>query len=220
MRAAIFANGDLGDPDVARTWVREGDLIIAADGGLRHALSLGVTPALLVGDLDSAPRELVQIAERRGAVIQRHPVHKDKTDLELALDLARERGADEVVVLGALGGRLDHALANIFSLAPLADSGMTIRIVDVGYELVAIKDSVTVSGAAGDVVSLLSITDRSEGVTTQGLEYAVQDARFDRGSSFGVSNVMTGDAATVSVTSGLLLLVHVSQVEDALEDEI
>jgi thiamine pyrophosphokinase len=221
MRAVVFANGDLGDEETARSRLREGDLIIAANGGVRHALSLGLAPALLVGDLDSAPRELVQIAERRGGEVIKHPTHKDKTDLELSLDLARERGAQEVLIFGALGGRLDHALANILSLAPATAPGMAISIVDVGYELMIVSDSATVTGQAGDVITLLAITDQVTGVSTDGLEYAASGATFERGSSLGVSNVMLGETAGVSVASGLLLLIHVSQIggEEANDED-
>jgi thiamine pyrophosphokinase len=213
MRAVVFANGDFADEETARSRLQEGDLVIAADGGVRHALSLGLVPALLVGDLDSAPRELVQIAERRGAEVIRHPRRKDKTDLELALDLSRERGAEEVLIFGALGGRLDHALANILALAPATTSGTAITIVDAGYELTIVSDSVCVKGQGGDTVTLLAITDEVNGVTTESLEYEVHDATFRRGSSLGVSNVMVGETAQVSVTEGLLLLVHVSQLD-------
>ncbi len=219
MRAVVFANGDLGDDESARSRLREGDLIIAADGGVRHALALGLSPALLVGDLDSAPRELVQIAERRGAEVIRHPRHKDKTDLELALDLARDRGADEVLIFGALGGRLDHALANILSLAPFADPAMRVQIVDAGYELTVVSDSATVTGHPGDVVTLLAISDIVKGVRTDGLEYAADGVTFQRGSSLGVSNVMLGGSARVSVGSGLLLLIHVCRIDDEQDIE-
>ncbi len=214
MRAVIFANGEVGDTEFARSQLEPNDLIVAVDGGLVYAISAGVTPAIIVGDLDSAPSELVQIAERRGAEILRHPVRKDQTDLELALDLPQIESADEIVVLGALGGRLDHALANILLLArDYNGTKPPIRLLAPGYELCVAGHRLTLIGSPGDLVTLIPISAQVTDISTDDLEYPLRGESLARGSSRGVSNVMTLSEATISRGEGILLVVHVSGAE-------
>ena len=98
MRAIIFANGDASDPDLVRRWTAQADLIIAADGGSRHALAAGVTPHVVIGDLDSlAEADRAQL-DRTGVPLIVFPTHKDYTDLELALRYALERHATEIII--------------------------------------------------------------------------------------------------------------------------
>lgn len=209
-RAVIFANGDISDGEFVLPLMCSDDLIVAADGGLSHALALGLRPSLLVGDMDSAPSELVQITRTRGVEIVEHPVRKDKTDLELALDAVQDWGIEEVLVFGALGGRLDHALGNILLAASDRRARMHIKLVESGYELAIVRDSLKVTGQVGDMVSLLALSDTVTGIQSENLEYALHDAQIERGSSLGVSNVMTGTEARVSVGDGVLLAVHVA----------
>ena len=217
--ALIFANGSLGGlamlPDPARF-----GLVIAADGGLRHALNAGLTPNVVVGDLDSAPSELLQLAERRGAEVIRHPVDKDKTDLELALDLAVERGYRGIVVVGALGGRIDHEMANVLLLASpryrdvnirlegAPDSGGSSPRASPDYDIRLVTDGASVDGEPGDILSLLPFAVEAQGVTLSGLRYPLVDGTLEQGSTRGMSNVMIEPVASVAVRSGTLLLIH------------
>lgn len=207
-KAVIFANGEIAESESVQALIRDGDMIIAADGGLRHVFGLGLRPNIVVGDLDSAANELVQLAQSRGAEIVEHPARKDKTDLELALEAAIDRGATDVVILGALGGRLDHALANILLLSTTTVSRLHVRIVEASTELIVVNDSTTIEGVPGDIVTLLALTDTVTGITIDGLEYPLTNGTLERGSSRGVSNVMTGEHAKVSVADGRLLAVH------------
>ena len=115
-RIVIFANGVLNQPDLLRARLRPTDHIFCADGGTRHALALGLTPEAIVGDLDSLPAKIVSQMERAGVTIHRHSVEKDYTDLELALALAVTNKPDEILLVTALGGRLDQMLANLLLL--------------------------------------------------------------------------------------------------------
>jgi thiamine pyrophosphokinase len=214
LRAVIFANGELASPEFAKASVMADDLIIAADGGLRHVFKLGLVPKILIGDLDSAPSELVQLARNRGADIRRHPAEKDQTDLELALDAAREAGATEIRIFAAAGGRIDHALANILSLANYTLAGIQLRMVDEEYEVAVVSDELHIVGRPGDIVSLLALSDRVTGITTHGLKYALTNGAIVRGSSLGVSNEMLTDRASLTLESGLLLVMRVSAYID------
>ena len=222
MKVVIVANGE-ANPEAVRDAVDGADLVVAADGGLRHLLAAGMSPGVVVGDFDSAPNELVQLARQRGAEIIQYPVAKDKTDLELALDLAVERGAHEVVVIGAIGGRIDHQLGNVLLLASPAFASVAVRIVDragaidrtctlepsSGHEILAITGRAEIRGRVGDVVSLLPLNGAVTGITTTGLLYPLTDEGLALGSSRGMSNVLTCDPATVRVGCGVLLAVHI-----------
>ncbi len=128
MRILLFANGDLPDPEAARARVRPDDYILCADGGAHHALALGLTPDRVIGDLDSLDPALLARLQAQGVSFEQHPVDKDATDLELALEAARQLGAEEVLLLGALGGRLDQQLANLALLASPAFAGLRLSL--------------------------------------------------------------------------------------------
>ncbi|MCL4368347.1 MAG: thiamine diphosphokinase, partial [Actinobacteria bacterium] len=109
----IFANGRLSDPLLDRSLLRPDDWILAADGGAVHCRELGVVPAAVIGDLDSTPADEIQRLQADGVQILRHPRRKDETDLELAITYASQAGADEVLILGAMGDRWDQTIANL-----------------------------------------------------------------------------------------------------------
>ena len=130
MRAIIFANGEFPDPTIAQDLLRPGDLVIAANGGTQHALAAGVIPDVIIGDLDSLSPEAQTRVEATGSRIIRFSPHKDETDLELALQYATHEGATEIVVLAALGGRLDQTIANLSLLAMPELNGIATRVVE------------------------------------------------------------------------------------------
>lgn len=215
MRAIIFANGEFAAwPD--RLEIRpDRDLIICADGGLTHCLAHGFSPAMVVGDLDSAdPDQLADLAEQGGEII-RHPARKDETDLELALALAKERGVEEVIVLGALGRRLDMTLANITLLADPAWQGLKVSLLDRSRQAYCLTGPgrTPLTGRPGGTVSLIPLSARVTGVTLIGLEYPLNDAVLTIGSSRGVSNVLIGDKAAVRIESGRVIIIVDSDSE-------
>jgi thiamine pyrophosphokinase len=210
MRAIIIAGGQLGrDLDLDR-WVRQGDWIIGADGGAAQAQSRGVIPEVVIGDMDSLSEDARAVLVASGSRFTEHPRAKDETDLELALAFAAEGGADEIVILGALGGRLDHTLANVLLLALPQLAGLTVRIVDgdQDVQLVQSGGTVQVEGGPGDVVSLLPLGGDAHGVRTRGLAWALDRDTLRLGFSRGVSNEMTDSHAQVDIQRGRLLVVH------------
>ncbi|MBE9508969.1 MAG: thiamine diphosphokinase [Chloroflexi bacterium] len=207
MRAIIFANGEFDDPESVRCLLRPDDLVIAADGGTRHALAVGVTPRAVIGDLDSlSPDNLAQI-EAAGARIQRSSARKDETDLELALQYAAREGASEIVILAALGGRLDQTLANLLLLALPELDGLDVRIVEGAQEAFLICKEALVVGQPGDTVSLIPLGGDAVGVTAEGLEWPLRDGTLRFGPARGVSNVLVKEQARVRVRRGSLLCV-------------
>lgn len=201
MKAVVVAHGEVDPADVAE--LAGADLIVAADGGALHLERWGVDPDVVIGDLDSLP-------EPPAGRTERHPVEKDKTDTELALERALLAGADEVVVLGALGGpRADHALANTLLLAR-DHGGAVVRLVRGPLRMRALRGGgrAALEGAAGGMVTLLAIGGDAAGVVTSGLRYPLRGETLALGSSRGVSNEIVAAGAEVSLGSGVLLIVE------------
>lgn len=136
-----------------------------------------------------------------------HPAAKDKTDTELALDYAVARGAREVELFGALGGRLDHLLANVALLTHARNRGVVMRVVDGDTTAFLAAARTAIPARRGDLVSLLPVSASVSGVTTAGLRYPLRKATLRRGSSLGVSNVATSGVPTVRVGRGQLCVV-------------
>lgn len=210
MRAIIIASGRPPDGKSLSHWVEPGDLIVGADGGAAQALAWGVTPHVVIGDMDSLPGEAQASLAAHGCEFIVHPRAKDETDLELALGYVLDLGVQEAVILGALGGRLDHTLANVLLLALPRFAAVQIRIVDGGEEALLVRDggAATVDGQPGDTLSLLPLGGDARGVTTAGLAWALDGDTLRFGSSRGVSNEMTASTARITVEHGCVLVVH------------
>ncbi|RLC97753.1 MAG: thiamine diphosphokinase, partial [Chloroflexi bacterium] len=182
-------------------------LIIAADGGTRHALAAGVIPHVVIGDLDSlSPADLAQVEAACARVIRFSP-RKDETDLELALLHAARAGVSEIVVLAALGGRLDQTIANVLLLSLPELDGLDVRIVEERQKVFLIHSAATITGRPGDTVSLIPLGGDAVGVTADGLEWPLCEETLRFGPARGVSNVLTAEQARVRVRRGMLLCV-------------
>lgn len=220
MRALIFANGDAPAGDVARQWLERDAMVIAADGGATNALAAGLAPDTVIGDLDSLPEALRADLERRGARFIVHPARKDEIDLELAVRYALERGATDIVIFSALGGRWDQSLANVLLLTLPALRNVPAQIVDRRQTLRAVHSGrpARIEGRAGDTLSLLAVGGDARGVTIEGCEYALSDALLPFGVTLGVSNALVESAARVSVMEGIVLAIH--RRDDAMSDDV
>lgn len=210
MRAIIIANGYVENSEASRAQTWSHDLVICADGGAQHALALGLIPDVVIGDLDSLDGDLWTRLESEGCQILVHPTRKDETDLELALRYAVDHEVDEILILGALGGRMDQTLANVLLLALPDLERVKTRIVAGDQEVFLIRDQDFIRGQIGDTVSLLPIAGDATGITTEGLEYRLQRGTLKFGPALGVSNALTAPVARVQVERGFLLCVHIS----------
>ncbi|MEW6287262.1 MAG: thiamine diphosphokinase [Chloroflexota bacterium] len=207
-RIVIFANGELPDLDKARALLRDGDYIICADGGTRHASALDLKPALVIGDLDSAESAFLQTLQAEGVPIELFPRDKDETDLELAIHKAIELDPPEILILAALGGRMDQTLANIALLSDVRLSTFDIRLDDGVEELFFCRTRSQVKGRSGDTVSLLPWGGAVTGVRTENLKWQLSGETLYPDKTRGISNEMTSSTATVEIQSGLLLILH------------
>lgn len=207
----ILTNGEIDDPAFLRSRLDSYSeaIVIAADGGLRHAESLGLKVDILIGDLDSVLEEEKINLSDQGASLHEFPGAKDETDLELALMHAAKSGAKAIVVLGAVGGRLDMSLANIFLLTHPQLAGIQVELWD-DYQTAWLlrPPGGDISGQPGDTVSLIPLLNGATNISTTNLSYALKDSALHAGEVRGVSNILTDGNAHVDLGGGTILVVH------------
>lgn len=199
-----------GDPVEVPAKLPKADYVIAADSGLEQADRLGLQVNLVVGDMDSVDPVTLEAAAVAGTTMKRFPADKDATDLELALDAAIHHGAGHIVVMGGTGGRLDHFLANALLIASPAWADVDIEWLIGPTRIVAVRHQVRLHGSPGDILTLLAVGEPADGVTTTGLRYPLNNGVLLASSTLGVSNVFTGEEATVTVGNGVILAIHVA----------
>jgi thiamine pyrophosphokinase len=207
-RIVIFANGELPDLDKARLLLRADDTFICADGGTRHALSLDVTPNLIIGDMDSAAKVQLQVLQGAGVPIELFPHDKNETDLELAINRARGLKPKQILIIAGLGGRLDQTLGNIALLTDARLSTFDARIDDGVEEIFLCRNQAEVWGKSGDLVSLIPWQGPVSDVQTEQLKWPLHHETLYPDKTRGISNEMLGETASISIGSGLLLIVH------------
>ena len=198
-RCVIISGGDFCP--VAN--LRADDFIIACDRGYEYARLLGVTPDLIIGDFDSYPGELPE-----DIPTQTLPCEKDDTDTMHAVKYAVDKGFDEILLICALGGRLDHLLANIQSCLYAIRRGVGAAITDRTTDIRFLqKGSLTLPAVENSSLSLLSASEKCTGVCISGVKYPLDKAELLYSHPLGVSNEWTGDQAKISVESGILMIV-------------
>lgn len=204
MKAFIYTGGKI-DPSNITEHPKGDDLIIAADGGYRNAKAMGVTVQILLGDFDSLdqkelPHEVEQL---------KVPAEKDFTDTQLAVETALRKGADEIVLIGGLSGRLDHTLSNLGILEDLASKGIHARITDGQNRATYIDSTSTLVARSGyRYLSLLCLSERAKGVSIEGCKYPLKNATLTRSFQYAVSNEITGNCALVSVRKGGIYVIE------------
>jgi thiamine pyrophosphokinase len=208
--ANIISGGCLGDQSFFQRKIAGmgNSLIICCDGGVCHLQQTGIKPDVIIGDMDSIdPAKLASYTEQ-GVKIIKYPASKDYTDTELALDHAINLKPEAIYIWGALGGRIDHTLANVFLLEKSKALSIKTYLIDEYCEVFLLNDNVVFGKSAGQTVSLIALSPQVEGITLRGFLYPLDDAILRMGESRGLSNIIKEDDAAVSARSGNLLVIH------------
>ena len=234
-RVWIFANGEIPDLERLRDMIQPDDRLIAADGGYHAMVKLGLTPERVIGDLDSLLPEEIERLTQMGVPLERYPVDKDETDLELAINRALSFNFQELRIAGALGGRLDQTLGNLFLLAQPNLAGKDVKLEDGTEQVFLIRDTAEIIGRVGDTVSLLPLGGPAQGVVTEGLKFPLKSEGlplksegfplksegFPLGNEVirlhgetlvpertrGISNVLLAERGTVRLSKGILICI-------------
>jgi thiamine pyrophosphokinase len=208
MRCIIFANGEYVEMGAYQNIIRTGDSIICVDGGANYAYQLGLKPDLIVGDLDSILPEVEAYYAALGVPFKRYPPRKDPTDIMLCLETVREWGAQEVIMLGSLGKRLDHTLGNLYAGIDLVRQGVRVSHFSPPCWVYIIDRELTIEGQPGDLVSVLALTELARGVIEQNFEYSPFTTVLELSQPYAISNVLTNRRGTIGVDEGILAVFH------------
>lgn len=189
--------------------IAEHGSVICADRGLEFCHRAGLKADIAIGDFDSLDKSQLLVAEEQGTKILEYPADKDETDLELALKAAYRLGSMSCMVYGALGGRFDHELANVYLMKRFALMGMHMKLIGRSYsvELLNNEKPVVIQGRIGATISLIPMVDAVVGISTTGTKFELHGDDMVCGSSRGVSNIITEDRAEISCVSGEAIVV-------------
>lgn len=212
MRTVIITGGKIEEPFAIEYMKQQNfDLVIAADSGIEFLYRNQIVPDILVGDFDSADREIVEHYRRDSQVeLREFRPEKDDTDTEIAILLAMEKGATEIHLLGATGSRLDHMMANVFLLGLPTEKNIPAYLLDAQNRVRLIRERTVLRKEEqyGDYISLLPCMGEVTGLTLEGFKYPLCDDTLGGFHSIGISNEITETEAVITVKSGWLILVE------------
>jgi thiamine pyrophosphokinase len=206
----IISGGRLGDLAFyqKRLAALKSFSVICCDGGIRHSQTLKIKPDVIIGDMDSASAFQLEHYENQGVKIIKYPQQKDATDTQLALEYAVKHKPQAIEIWGALGGRLDHALANLSLLSMGAKAGIDTRLIDEYCEAFVVNKKTYFTEAIGQTVSVFAYPVQAEGITLRGFQYPLNNESLDVDNSRGIGNVITATPAIISLDAGSLLIIR------------
>jgi len=202
-KGLIFAGGEFSEPQDFADILAEKPIIVCADSGYDSAAALGIAPDVIIGDMDSVSRKLP--AGIKQIKLNRE---KDDTDTQSCIDYLIEECCGEITLLGALGGRTDHELANIMLTVYAAKKGAKLIIKTKDTEVFAVSGIAEISGNIGDLLSIIPIFSDAEGIYLSGLKYPLNNATVEIGKTVGISNEFISEKATVKVKKGMVIAVR------------
>ncbi|OFV70705.1 MULTISPECIES: thiamine diphosphokinase [Acetobacterium] len=207
MKVIIFTNGEYKSKDFYETYINKvkADYLICADGGANFARELKLKPNIIIGDMDSITAETSEYY--KAVQLEMYPQKKDETDTELAIMHAIKRGADKVIVLGGLGSRMDHSIANIYLLKRFTDVNIEAEIVNENNQIRLLGKTTELSFPIGTIVSILPIGENVTGLTITGFEYPISAGEMSVDKPYGISNVVNKKTQRISFEKGLLMVI-------------
>ena len=213
-QAIIVANGVIKDPaltykKVVTLYGFMGCLVISADGGAENALRMNLVPDVVIGDMDSIKatvKENIRVKSNKTRYISTS-ADKDKSDTQLAVEYALDLGIKKMIILGALGDRIDHSLANIFLLTSPFLRDIDIRILTDNSEIFIMRKPGTLIGDIENIVTLISLSPYTYFIKTKGLKYELENEKLMFSPVRGISNVFTEKKAYIKIEGGILLVV-------------
>ena len=207
----IGIKADMQNGVLNETVFREGDMVIALDGGLLYCVEHNIVPDYIIGDFDSLPEERMALLDKYPQEkITCLPKEKDDTDMLFAIKFAIAKGVKEFVIYGGLGGRLSHSIANIQCLMYLKEQGMSGILVGADTKVFLLQnETYSFAGQENGYISLFAYSKQASGVTLKNLKYEITDAFLTPSFPIGVSNeFLPGKSAQITVKDGVLLVVQ------------
>jgi thiamine pyrophosphokinase len=183
--------------------------ILAVDGGIKHCINMHIFPDLIIGDMDSVNIKLMEklSSNKKEMKFVNASTQKDESDTQLAVDYLIRQGFKKIVIVGALGDRIDHTFANLVLLASPQYDDADIKIIDESNEISVVKKSLEINGEKGKRISLFSLSPYTHFISTEGLKYRLKNEKLLFSPVRGLSNEFTEDTAIIKIKKGLLLIV-------------
>jgi thiamine pyrophosphokinase len=214
MRCIILANGEYGEAKAYQNLFRNDDTVLCADGGANYAYQLGLIPDIIVGDMDSILPEVKSFFTDRNVVMRNFPRDKDFTDTQLAMNVALEWGATEILMLGTLGKRLDHTLSNLYYGMEFVQKGIKITHFTPESWIYIINQDIEIEGSQGDIVSVLALSEKVFGISEIGFDFILENAVLEKSKPYAVSNRLSASKGKISLHEGILAVIHYLQRPD------
>ncbi len=210
IKTLIVSGGNIEKECFSKIYINNKfDYIIASDKGLETLDKYNITPNYIIGDFDSVNREILnKFANKKDIEVKELNPEKDYTDTHMALKLATELNSTDITIMGAIGTRVDHVLANIHILKETLDKNIKCTIIDSNNEIQLInKTTILEKDNKYKYISLIPFTTKVEGITLKGLKYLLSNATLEIGHSIGVSNEQIEKNAVIEVKNGILILI-------------
>ncbi|WP_303870550.1 thiamine diphosphokinase [Acetobacterium wieringae] len=207
MKVIILTNGEYKNKDFYKTYIKKikADYLICADGGANFARELKLKPNIIIGDMDSITAETRDYYNT--VQFETYPQKKDETDTELAIMHAIGLSAEQVIVLGGLGSRMDHSIANIYLLKRFTDVNIEAEMVNENNQIRLLGKTTVLNFPIGTTVSILPIGGNVTGLTITGFEYPITIGEMSVDKPYGISNVVNQNSQRISFEKGLLMVI-------------
>lgn len=210
----IITGGEKPDYEDIADRIAEADMIICADSGGDYAYAHGIRPDYLLGDFDSVSAEVKDFFRQHGVILQEVPTEKDFTDTQMALDLAVSFAPETIYVCGGWGSRADHSLINIFLFGQYLRKVSHLILLSKGFCGYYSTGRLEVVGKPGQTVSLIPIEDDVTDLTLEGFYYSLERGTLAKGSSRGVSNILTERRGKICHKKGILLVIQYTELAE------
>lgn len=207
MKVIIVGSGKIRNTEKLVSVCSDSDYIICADGGAVAVSEVNLVPDIIIGDLDSIEKDVLNKYKKLNIKFNKYPSKKDFTDMELCIDHALGIGAKDITIMGGTGSRLDHSLANIFLLYRFLKNNISGKIIDDNNEIFMINKNVEILKDDKDYVSIIPLSNIVYGITTDGFEYETNSINLNFGSAKGISNKLNKERGKIQIQDGLCLVI-------------
>ena len=208
MKAIIISGGKEPSKDLLFREAKNADIIIGADRGCEVLHKYDITPHYILGDFDSANKEIINLIEKKAKEKIKYNSEKDYTDTEIAYNLAVEKGANEIVLLGATGSRYDHSLSNFGLMLRGLKKSIKVKVIDDNNFIFLTDKAITLKGSKGDTISFQAYCNEVKNFNIVGAKYELNNFNLKLGDSITTSNEFLDKDIKITFDSGILMVLY------------
>ncbi|MGF0108439.1 thiamine diphosphokinase [Clostridium sp. SGI.024] len=208
MKAVIISGGKEPSKDLLFREVKDADIIIGADKGCEVLYKYDITPDYILGDFDSANEDIINSIEAKSGKKIKYKREKDYTDTEIAYNLAVEKGADEIILLGATGTRYDHTLSNFGLMLRGLKKSKKVKVIDDNNYIFLTDKSIILKGNRGETISFQAYCDEVKNFNISGAKYNLTNFDLKLGDSITTSNEFLDEEIEITFDSGIVMILY------------